>query len=186
MMLAACVPHRMSFYNPGDLQMDTATHDENVKKLAKLIKGINIAMMTTATDDGSLRSRPMATQKEDFNGQLWFFTDAESGKVFEIEHDRHVNLSYADPSSSRYVSISGRASLVRDKAKVKELWSPAMKAWFPNGVDDPKIALLRIDVEQAEYWDTPGGTVVHAIGFVKATLTGERYQPGDHAKVQLA
>jgi general stress protein 26 len=163
-----------------------STNDDDVKKLAKMIKDIDIAMMTTTADDGSLRSRPMSTQKTDFDGQLWFFTDGESGKVFEIQHDRHVNLSYADPSSSRYVSVSGRAGLVRDKAKIKELWTPAMKAWFPDGVDDPKVALLRVDVEQAEYWDTPGGAVVHAIGFVKATLTGQRYEPGDHGKVQLA
>jgi general stress protein 26 len=164
----------------------TGNHNDDIKKLAKLIHGIDICMMTTMAEDGSLRSRPMSTQKDEFNGQLWFFTDADAGKVFEIQRDRHVNLSYADPSSSRYVSVSGRAVLVRDKAKIKELWTPPLKAWFPDGVDDPKIALLRVDVEQAEYWDTPGGAVVHLIGFVKATLTGDRYEPGEHAKVNLA
>ena len=164
----------------------TGNHNDDIKKLAKLIHGIDICMMTTMAEDGSLRSRPMSTQKDEFNGQLWFFTDADAGKVFEIQRDRHVNLSYADPSSSRYVSVSGRAVLVRDKAKIKELWTPPLKAWFPDGVDDPKIALLRVDVEQAEYWDTPGGAVVHLIGFAKATLTGDRYEPGEHAKVNLA
>lgn len=164
----------------------TTTHADDVRKLAKLIHGIEIAMLTTATDDGSLRSRPMATQRTDFDGTLWFFTDADAGKVFEVEHDRHVNVVYAEPKDQRYISVSGRASISRDRDKIRELWSPAITAWFPNGVTDPKIALLKVDVERAEYWDNPHGKVVTMIGFMKATLTGQRYMPGEHAKVNLA
>jgi general stress protein 26 len=122
------------------------TQSDDVKKLAKLIDGIECAMLTTATDDGSLRSRPMATRHaREFDGTLWFFTDADAAKVLEVEHERHVNVSYADPSKNRYVSVSGRASVSRDRAKMRELWDGGVKAWFPNGPDDPKIALLRVD-----------------------------------------
>ena len=164
---------------------EQTNHDEAVKTLAKLIQDIKFAMLTTAEPDGSLRSRPMAIQQKDFDGVLWFFTKAESGKVDEVHEDHHVNVSFSSPEKSQYVSVSGLARLVRDKAKAQELWSPANKAWFPQGVDDPELALLRVDVSKAEYWDTPSSTVVHVVGFVKALATGTPYKPGDHAKVDL-
>jgi len=81
--------------------------------------------------------------------------------------------------------VSGRASVVRDRGKAEELWSPAMKAWFPDGLDDPDLALLRVQVEDAEYWDTPSSKMVHVVGFVKAVATGQRYQPGENEKLEF-
>ena len=164
----------------------TPTHSEQVQKLGKLIKGIEIAMLTTALPDGTLRSRPMATQRADFDGTLWFFCDDDSAKAHEVEQDRHVNVSYADPSGNRYVSVSGVANVSRDKAKIKELWTPDVKAWFPKGPDEePHIALLKVDVSQAEYWDAPSNTMVRMVGFVKALATGKRYEPGENEKLNL-
>jgi general stress protein 26 len=161
-------------------------HDsDSVAKLNKLIKGIRIAMLTTSESDGTLRSRPMATQQHDFDGELWFFTGKASHKVVEIGADMHVNLSYADPSDNRYVSISGAGRIVIDPQKAKELWNPMLKAWFPKGLEDPDLALLKVAPTQAEYWDSPSSGVVHAIGFMKAIFTGERANPGDHAKLTL-
>jgi general stress protein 26 len=157
--------------------------NDDVTKLAKLIKGIEVAMMTTEDDDGTLRSRPMQTQQTVFNGTLWFFTHASSHKVQEIDREHRVNLSYADPASSRYVSVSGLATLVRDRAKIDELWSPALKAWFPDGKDDPEVALLRVDVSKAEYWDAPSSKLVKLVGFTKALLTGQQYDPGENEKL---
>jgi general stress protein 26 len=162
-------------------------HQENVAKLAKLIKGIRVAMLTTIEADGCLRCRPMQTQEAEFDGQLWFFTWVDSAKVHEIEHDQHVNLAYVNASDEVYVSVSGRARLVRDAAKVKELWNPVHKAWFPQGVNDPNLGLLRVDAEKAEYWDSPSSKVVQLIGFAKAIVTGKPYgeEAGEHEKVRL-
>ncbi len=157
----------------------------DVQKLAALIKDIDIAMLTTAMPGGSLRSRPMATHKAEFDGVLWFFTDAESGKVHEVDGDSHVNLSYADPDNNRYISVSGRASVVRDRQKARELWSPILKAWFPNGVDDPNIALLKVEVNEAEYWDGPSSRMVQILGMAKAAIKGERYHAGEHEKMKI-
>ena len=101
------------------------------KKLGGMIKDVKFAMLTTIAEDGTLRSRPMATQKEEFNGDLWFFTRADSDKVHQAEHDNHVNVAYSNPDDQQYVSVNGRAELVRDKAKIEELWNPIYKAWFP-------------------------------------------------------
>ena len=163
------------------------THIENVEKLAKLIKGVRVAMLTTIEADGTLRSRPMATQQTEFDGTLWFFTWLDTAKVHEIEHDRHVNLAYANPSDEVYVSVSGTARVVRDQAKAKELWNPIHKAWFPKGVDDPNLGLLRVEIEKAEYWDAPASSVVQLIGFAKAIATGKPYgeEGVDHEKITL-
>jgi general stress protein 26 len=158
-----------------------------LEQLREKIKGIRVAMLTTIEEDGSLHSRPMATQEAEHDGDLWFFTAAGSTKAGEIERDRRVNLSYADPDDQRYVSVSGTARLVRDQAKARELWNPLLKAWFPKGVDDPELALLRVQVEKAEYWDSPSSKMVQLAGLLKAVTTGKRYEPsaGENEKIEL-
>lgn len=166
------------------------SHQEETTALEQLrekIKGIRIAMLTTIDKDGSLRSRPMATQEAESDGELWFFTAAGSAKAGEVEHDQRVNVSYADPDDQRYVSVSGTARIVRDQAKARELWNPLLKAWFPKGLDDPELALLRVQVEKAEYWDSPSSKMVQLIGLLKAVTTGKRYEPdpGEHETIEL-
>jgi general stress protein 26 len=163
----------------------TNGREESMKKLGELIRGIRVAMLTTIDEQGHLHSRPMATQDTDFDGTLWFFTRAHSPKVGEIDREHRVNVAYADAHTQHYVSVSGTARLVRDPARNKELWSPILKAWFPDGLDDPTLALLRVDVERAEYWDSPSSAVVKLVGFVKALATGTPYEPGEHEKVTV-
>lgn len=166
--------------------MSVAAHDQRaVQRLDELLHDIPIAMLTTVGLDGTLHSRPMATQRTPFDGDLWFFTQASSLKVDELGEHRNVNLSYADPKHNRYVSVSGTASVFRDRAKEEELWNPLYKAWFPKGLDDPDLILLRVAVEEAEYWDSPSSTMVHIAGFVKALVTGKQYEPGDHGEIKL-
>ncbi len=157
---------------------------ESIEKVNDLIKDVQIAMLTTI-DGNTLRSRPMQTQEAEFNGDLWFFTSTDTHKTDEIEKDNRVNVAYASPSDNTYVSVSGTASLVSDKEKIEELWNPILKAWFPKGLDDPTLILLKVSVEQAEYWDSTSSTVVQVVGFVKALVTGERADGGDHGKVKL-
>ena len=163
--------------------------NDDIQKLRELIKDIDIGMLTTVQPDGTLHSRPMSNQSSasNFDGTLWFFTDLESTKVHEVQGDSHVNVSYADATKQNYISVSGRASVVRDRAKMKELWTVFHKAWFPKGLDDPNIALLRVDVDKAEYWDAPSGKIIQMIGFAKAMLTGKPYgdEALEHKKVNL-
>ncbi|EJF08966.1 pyridoxamine 5'-phosphate oxidase family protein [Pontibacter sp. FD36] len=158
---------------------------EKLQTLIDKIKDVDTAMMSTMDEDGSIRSRPMRNQQIKDDGAIWFFTGYESGKSHEIKNDSHVNLSYAKPSDNLYVSVSGKATLTKDKAKIDELWTPAMKAWFPEGKDDPNIGLIKVTIDKAEYWDSPNSAVVHLIGMAKAAITGERYKTGDHDKMNL-
>jgi general stress protein 26 len=159
-------------------------HEENVRKLRELIKGIGVAMLTTIEDDGILRSRPMATQKVEFVGDLYFFTKFSAPKVEEVERDRHVCVSYAAPERQCYVSMSGLARLLRDRAKMQELWFPELKAWFPDGLEDPELALLWISVTQAEYWEGPSGTFMYMAG-LKTMGAGAAFDDSDNEKLNL-
>jgi general stress protein 26 len=164
--------------------MDQSTYrQQQLRKLDELIKDIRVAMLTTVEEDGSLRSRPMAAPKMAFQGELWFFTSADAPKVAESQQHRQVNVSFADPERHDYVSVSGSTSLVYDRQKMEELWSPWFSVWFPQGLKDPNLALLKVDVEKAEYWDAPSSTMVHLYGVVKATLTGKAPRAGEHAKL---
>ena len=163
-----------------------ASHDAGEReKVWAMIRDIQVAMLTS-DDGGTLRSRPMAAVDTEFSGTLWFFTRADSHKASEVQQDSRVALSYADPRRQNYVSISGTARLVRDRGLIDEHWTEATRVWFPKGKDDPQIALLRVDVEQAEYWDAPSSTMLHLYGYAKARLTGEAPQPGGHGQVALS
>lgn len=161
------------------------SQDEGRKNVAELIKDIRFAMLTTVASDGQLRSRPMTMQEQEFDGDLWFFVGASSPAVAEMRADDQVNLSFADPGDNAYVSISGTAQIVRDRAKIEELWKPILKAWFPDGLDDPDLALLKVTTTQAEYWDTPNGKLVQAFAFAKALVTGKPPEVGESEKVRL-
>jgi general stress protein 26 len=157
--------------------------DPSMQKLADLIDETGIAMLTTEEPDGSLRSRPLATLEMDSAGKLWFFTGLSSGKVGEIDQHRKVNLSYANVGKQDYVSVSGHARLFRDPEKMKELWTRWVEPWFPDGPDDPDLALLEVTVDDAEYWDAPASKTQRLFGLAKALSTGSTDQLGEHAKV---
>ena len=157
---------------------------EAIAKLKELLEGIDFCMLTTI-DGGQLRSRPMSTQEMDESGNLWFFTSDRTHKVEEIERDNRVNAAYSKPDDNVYVSVSGRAAVVKDRRKIEELWNPILKAWFPDGLDDPTLCLLKVSVEEAEYWDSPNSTLVQIAGFVKALVTGQRADGGENKKLNL-
>ena len=159
--------------------------EEGRKKIGELIKDIRIAMLTTAAPDGSFDSRPMATQKTDFDGTVWFLTRHESGKVHEIAADSHVSLLYADPGDSKFVTAKGRASVSQDRAKIHELWNPMYKAWFPEGENDPSIAVLRVDINEAQYWEASSSRLVRGIKYVAAAATGGEVDLGETGRVNL-
>lgn len=144
--------------------------------LASTIKDIKFTMMTTVAEDGAIYSRPMVTQKinvNNFDGRLWFFSKKNSPKNHSIQNNQRVNLAYSEPDNNRYVSVSGRATISREKTKMKELWNPFLKAWFPEGIDDPEITLISVDIESAEIWDSPSSKVVQLAGLIKASETGK-------------
>ena len=146
---------------------------KDLKKLRKLIKGARVAMLTTVAPDGTLRSRPMATLKAPFQGDVWFFTRGSTPKAHEIRDNDHVNVCFSDGEDNRYLSISGTASLVKDPARFEDLWTGRLKDWFPDGKKDPDLALLRVRVDRAEYWDKKTAAMVPLAGLVRSSARGD-------------
>jgi len=164
----------------------TQTRADDLQKLRDMVKDIDFCMLTTVDENGDLHSRPMSSNGDiDPDGDLWFFTGASSHKVMEVAKLPKVNISFADPQNQRYISISGVAELVRDRKKIEELWKPQFKLWFPEGKDDPNIALLRIKLEKGEYWDSPSSTIGYALSFVSSLVTGKQPDFGENKKVDF-
>jgi general stress protein 26 len=161
------------------------TNPQAILKIAEMIKDIRIAMLSTVTPDGDIHSRPMATQEAEFAGELLFLTRQESGKTDEIAHQSRVTLNYVDGKKYRFLSLSGRASLEKDRETIHKLWNPLYKAWFPQGEDDPQITVIRVDVDEAEYWDAPANGLVRGYQMLKAAVTGGSAPVGEHQKVAV-
>jgi general stress protein 26 len=141
-------------------------------KLGELIRDIRIALLTTVDHDGRLHTRPVQTlQVDDADRSLWFFTDWNSPKVDELHHDVRVSLGYSDPDKNVFVAVSGSGSLFRDIQKAKQLWSIEQRAYYPEGPEDERLAVLRVLIERAEYWTAPGRTS-YLVAAMTATVTG--------------
>lgn len=143
------------------------------RKLIDLLREFDTAMLVTRSADGSMDARPMAVAQVEDDGQLWFVTDRNSGKIADLGMDSEVAITMQ--SSNKFVSLSGSASTVDDQAKVEELWSEAWKVWFPDGKNSEHIVLLRIRPTRGEYWDNSGlNGVKYLLRAGTAYLQGKR------------
>ena len=152
---------------------------QELEKLYSHIADIEIAMMTTRRADGHLQSRAMATQKRALGADLWFVTLDTAPKLRDLDNDPHVNLSYYKDRTREWVSVSGVASVTKDRAKIHELYAPDWKMWFPkegdprHGTqDDPRMVLIGVDVHAAVFLEVNKPQPVVLFEVVKGWLTG--------------
>lgn len=128
--------------------------EQNLARIRRLIEDIPVAMLTTLQPrDGSLHSRPMIVQPGEFHGEFVFFSKFGSAKVDEIRSGSQVNLAFGDPSAGRYLSVSGVATIDRSPEHLREKWSEVFRGWFPRGLEEPDLALLRVEARSADIWD---------------------------------
>lgn len=163
-----------------------ASTGKKLDQMYDLVEGIEIAMFTTRRTDGHLVSRPMATQVRAAGADLWFVTDGETHKMDELAYDPHVNVSYYRDRTREWVSVSGTARVVKDRAWIHELYRPDWKAWFPDdgpgrdgGPDDPRLALVAVDAHSVVYMvsNTPRPVVLFEV--VKGMITGQQPDVGE-------
>ena len=153
--------------------MGSKLKQEDIETLRELIKGVEIAMVTTMSEDG-LVSRPMKTQEVEFDGDLWFFTKKQTSKYEEIQHDASVNVAYV---GKYYVSVRGKAEIVEDLDKKKEFWNKAHEKIMQTTFDDPNVILIKIKAEAAEFWET--GNFIKNIAFMYKQMTGKETEDVD-------
>lgn len=160
------------------------SHADDTAKIWDIIETIDICMLTTSTG-GSLRARPMSSHAERKTHNIFFLTDASGAKDEELRQDPRACLAFSEPKNNTYLSVSGRADVVRDTAKIKELWDKDAEAFWPNGPEDPNIRLVRFQPEMAEFWDGPSSTIVAGLKMLAANVTGKEPDMGANKKVAL-
>jgi general stress protein 26 len=168
----------------------TADRDDKLQKFYEQVEEIEVAMMTTRRADGHLESRPMATQKRAAGADLWFVTCDGTAKLADIERDSHVNLAYYKDRTREWVSVSGHATLTRDRAKIHELYAPDWKAWFPKGddprhgtPDDPRFVLIGVDVHSAVFLEVNKPMPVVLFEVAKGMVTGSTPEVGETHRI---
>lgn len=165
--------------------MSAYDHSSQVAELKSRIGAIGYAMFTTMDAHGHLVSRPMTVQDIDAEGDLWFYTSTDTDLWQNIAGQPQVNLSFAEPEGKVYVSVSGQAERVVERARIAAMWTPAVQAWYPHGPDDPHVMLVRVVSHSAEYWDNNASSMVQLYQMAKAVLTGTTPDAGQHARIDL-
>lgn len=153
---------------------------EAITKLQSMVKNIHTCMFFTNTKNGVHHTRPMAVIDVDNNGTLWFFTSSESSKVKDIEQDNNVHLVFAHPGKDSYLDLRGRASVEKDRKSIEDKWDPIVKAWFPDGVEDPSLCLLKVKTDEAKYWDSDDTKMVEMLKSAASAVTGKQLVKGEH------
>jgi general stress protein 26 len=161
-------------------------NQNDTEKLTSLLGEFETTMFVTRDEDGTLHSRPMSLIRPDGSDDLWFITSLQAALVDEIKRDPRVNLSFQ--SKRAHLAIEGRAQLVHDRARIQQLWSKPLELWFPEGPNDPNVVAVRVNPENAEFWDERGlNGVRFALRSIKALVTGERVEhaPEEHGRVKM-
>jgi len=156
----------------------------SIRRLRQLVKGIPVGMLTTHATGGVAHSRPMLVNGVDESGWLWFITDRHSRKAWELGQNPQATISFQSTEGDRYVSVHGTAVVVRDNVKLKKLWNPTMRSWFPKGRRDPELVLVAVRIDSAEYWLVPRRRIARIAGAAKAMITGRR-EAGRHGVLDL-
>ena len=165
-----------------DSSMTGKEHDDHVERIWELAKRIGIAMFVT-WDGKEQRARPLAATVEKDEGAIYFLTDVNGEKDQQIAEFPHVSVSFADHKHSKFVALSGKATVLNDRAKIKALWNPFAKAWW-DSPEDPAIRVIKVVPQDAELWDSPG-RIVTTISMLAAAVTGRSPKIGENAKVIL-
>jgi general stress protein 26 len=158
--------------------------ESDIDRVWEIMDDIAICMVTTHAG-GRMRSRPMHAIPDCNEGCIFFITDTRGAKDEEIAAAPDVCLAFADIGNNTYLSVTGTAEMIRDPATAEELWSAEAQAWWPRGPRDPAVRVLRVDPEQAEYWDTRGNSIIVALKLMAARMSGERPDLGTNRKVNV-
>jgi general stress protein 26 len=164
-------------------EVQNLSRQEANEKIKQLAEKADSCLFTTNLTSLPLTTRPMSTREVDEEGNIWFFSRKSSNKNKEISSDNRVQLFYANTSSYEFMSLYGRAEIIVDEQRAKELWSAIAKTWFNEGYDDPELTMIKIVPEHGYYWDTKDGKIVSLIKMVAGAVTGKEIETGVEGKL---
>ena len=145
------------------------TEQNPISRIWDIVENARVGMLTTQFG-GGLRARPLQARPDRSAGIIWFITDVRGAKDDEIGAAHDVGLVFIDERDRVYLSVTGRASVVRDAAKTTEVWTETDDIWLPGGPDDPNVRLLRMQPVTAELWDGPSSAAVVVFEFATKPL----------------
>jgi general stress protein 26 len=156
-----------------------------IGKLKELISDIPVCMFATHNEYNRITARPMTTIDVDDDGNLWFFTNMFGETILDESFDNTVYLIYAHPGLNKYVHITGYANVIMDRNKIEARWTPMLTAWYPDGINDPKLCLLKVITEEAQYWNSSANKMVVFFNMLKAIVKKEKYSEGEIGHLDL-
>jgi general stress protein 26 len=165
--------------NSIDAQQPEKNHEDlsgekAIKKMKELVEKTNTCFFSTyANHSEPMPTRPMSVQKFDEQGNLWFLSADDSHKNFELKTDNTVQLHFMGSAHSDFLTVYGKATISKDKEKIKELWEPIVKTWFTEGVDDPRITVIKVEPIDAYYWDNKHGNAIALIKMAAGAVMGK-------------
>jgi general stress protein 26 len=159
---------------------------EAIEKFRDLVKDVTVCMFTTLDENHDLSSRPMFTSSVDDEGNVWFFTNEFSEKINEVSKDNLVHLIYSHPAKNIYVDVKGSCSLIIDKKKMEELWDPTLESWFPDGLKDAKLCLVKVATETAYFWNHSSSKMGLLFQMIRSITKGDQYKENEKGKLDLA
>ncbi len=156
---------------------------KKIKELAE--KADSCFFCTNITTGQPLSVRPMSPQKIDEAGNFWFFSADDTHKNADLQLDNKVQLLFQGSAHSDFLSVYGQATISRDKALIEELWSPLLKTWFTDGVDDDRITIIKFETLEAYYWDNKHGDAVAFIKMAAGALLGKTIDDSIEGKLKI-
>ncbi|CAN5508215.1 hypothetical protein BH11BAC2_BH11BAC2_18850 [soil metagenome] len=159
------------------------TAQDAIDKLKELVKNESICFFCTQLGQQPITTRPMSTQKVDEQGNIWFLSSLKSEKNKEIAEDYTVQLFYSNPADYEFLTVLGRASILTDREKIYEMWTPFAKAWFKDGKDDEDVSLIKVTPESSYYWDTKNNKMISMIQMLGSIVTGSAPDDGVEGKL---
>ncbi len=156
-----------------------------IDKLKALINDVKTCMLITSGKCSKNATRPMAVIDTDADGNLWFFANNGSNKVKDIELDSQVQVVFAHPGKDIFIDVHGRASIETDPRYIADKWNPVIKAWFPEGINDPGLCLIKVKADEAHYWDTEGSKVGAMVKIALSAVTGKKLEEGVHGELHF-
>ncbi|AFL81031.1 putative stress protein (general stress protein 26) [Aequorivita sublithincola DSM 14238] len=160
------------------------SNEEARQKIKELAESIDLTMMATNLKSEPFHVIPMSTKEVDAAGNIWFLSNKNSEHNQNIEKENKTQLIYADKGNFEFMSIYGRASISTDRNRIKELYGSGDDAWF-DGVDDPNITAIKIQPDEAHYWDTKHGKVLSLLKMAKGAITGDEPDLGEQGNLKV-
>ena len=143
-----------------------------IKKMSELIDKAKTCFFCTNLEHGEIDARPMNVLQVDEQGSLWFLSSSDSHKNQELQQDAKVRLFFQGSPHSEFLQLEGRATVSRDKAKIKELWNFILKTWFTEGQDDPRITVIKVAPSHGYYWDNKHGNAIAGVKMMIGAAVG--------------